>query len=563
MKVVVSPGCVVRQTIFTMRRLLVIGIQLGRRKARAFRDARSRFKSSRTNFARSWCATLGFAFKRVKFLRIDGQTGGSLPGLRPAWHAQMAVTITCLLSVSGQAIEWPLVANVGGRTNVLEGGIKADAIWASDGVKEVTAMVAADSNSYTLGNPGFSTPNLVAARVLASGRWGQIHPMLIEEDSIVNGRPTNPGLQAFGFSGAIKSGESFKIPLPGGSHRWRLEVVANRLGSKLDPVVRVVNRFGKLMATMDDSPGCGRDSWFDFSAGNNGENTIEISDAANAGGDDYFFWLRISADKAFDRYSCPMKSVSENSGPTAKIDDPSNNPEAATMIELPFAASERFERAGDIDWFQFSVRAGEKIVAQAATREIGSSCDAGIALYDTHGTLVSESVGADSAGASITNRFEQAGTFRIRVREISKLGGSNYWYALTIRDFAPGVLLTTDVERIAFNKEGEAKLKINCQRFDYDGAVRLEADSLPDGVTFEQAELPAKKNDVELKLKIQKNKNVPAFQARFSGKMEAKESNQAPPKFRVSTMPALRKLYPLQMFPNAAMDGWIAVNPSE
>jgi hypothetical protein len=174
--------------------------------------------------------------------------------------------------------------------------------------------------------------------------------------------------------------------------------------------------------------------------------------------------------------------------------------------------------------------------------------------------LVAESVGTGSDEASITNHFKAGGKYRLLVREISGLGGNGLFYRLQIKDWTPGVALSSEVERIDFSKEGEAKIKISCKRYDYDGPVKLVVDGLVDGVSVADAVIPAGKNEAELKLK--RAKDVEGFQVRINGQIEQNDAKATEQRFPVSTMPALRKLFPLQMFPCAAMDGWIAVNPT-
>jgi hypothetical protein len=112
---------------------------------------------------------------------------------------------------------------------------------------------------------------------------------------------------------------------------------------------------------------------------------------------------------------------------------------------------------------------------------------------------------------------EQGG--EIAYSDDSPSGGRDSLPSLTA-----SVVLTTATERIDFSKDGEAKIKIACKRYDYDGPVKLEADSLPAGVSFVDDVIPAKKNEGELTLK--RDKPINAFKVRIHGSIEAKESNK-------------------------------------
>jgi hypothetical protein len=240
--------------------------------------------------------------------------------------------------------------------------------------------------------------------------------------------------------------------------------------------------------------------------------------------------------------------------------DGNDTAETAQLTVLPYDGTSLFDHPGDKDWYAVEAKAGQRLVITAQTRKQDSLCDAGLSLFDSHGKLVAESVGTGSDEASITNHFKAGGKYRLLVREISGLGGNGLFYRLQIKDWTPGVALSSEVERIDFSKEGEAKIKISCKRYDYDGPVKLVVDGLVDGVSVADAVIPAGKNEAELKLK--RAKDVEGFQVRINGQIEQNDAKATEQRFPVSTMPALRKLFPLQMFPCAAMDGWIAVNPT-
>ena len=70
-----------------------------------------------------------------------------------------------------------------------------------------------------------------------------------------------------------------------------LEVKAHRLGSRLDPVLRVLDAAGKQLALNDD--GLGKDSRILFTAPAAGEYYAEVRGVTERGGDDFYYLLRI------------------------------------------------------------------------------------------------------------------------------------------------------------------------------------------------------------------------------------------------------------------------------
>ncbi len=469
------------------------------------------------------------------------------------------------LVVSIEATDWPVVIGPVGWTNKVELPDKADEIWLGRGGSGIVVEPKRlDDGRYWFVSPSLANgPSVVASRVRVGGRWQQIRETFIEdrEMEFVMHRPTGRG-----WFGVVKAGEPARIKLPEfRGERCRIEVVANRIGSQLDPVLTVFDHSNKEIARVDDSRGAGRDPRTVIRPWGKGNYTLEVKDIGNAGGPEFFFWLRTRIDIYIDGHGWFMNWLTEPEmiSTSSKLDAP-DIAEKATQLELPIDRIERFDRAKDIDWFGFSARAGDKIIAAVQTREGGGVCDAALGLYSEKGTVIAESVGLEANGPSLTNKVEKSGTYRIKVRELNGLFGPDAFYRVVVRMAEPGVTLTTEAERVEITKEGEAKVKIACKRYDYDGPVKLRVDGLPEGVEIVDGAIVEKKNEGELKLKCPKE--VEAFNIRIYGSMATDSSEKEtkgtkPEEFPVSTMPALKKLFPMQIFPCAAMDGWIAVNP--
>jgi pre-peptidase len=70
-----------------------------------------------------------------------------------------------------------------------------------------------------------------------------------------------------------------------------LDVQARRLGSRLDPVMRILDASGKELANNDDA--VGRDSRLTFTAPAAGDYFVEVRSLSGRGGDDYFYRLEM------------------------------------------------------------------------------------------------------------------------------------------------------------------------------------------------------------------------------------------------------------------------------
>src|SRR5438477_10611504 len=248
--------------------------------------------------------------------------------------------------------------------------------------------------------------------------------------------------------------------------RLSIEIVANRLGSSLDPVVRLLDSGGKELVYCDDDPAVGSDARFGFTAPTAGSYLIEVRDLAYQGGPKHRYRLRVGnfplagapfppgarqGDRTQVRFigrnvegvrpvslRVPQNATrvplnvkfpgGQGSGfvtlatspwPEFMEIEPNDTPETATRIPVPSVVNGRFGRAKDRDWFEFLADTGQRLVVAGKTRSLGSPCDLFLRLFNSDGKQVAE---ADITGANegtLTNRFNEAGTYRLLVEELS------------------------------------------------------------------------------------------------------------------------------------------------
>src|SRR5262245_23529213 len=76
--------------------------------------------------------------------------------------------------------------------------------------------------------------------------------------------------------------------------RIAIEVVAARLGSAMDPVLRLLDSTGRELAYNEDFPGFGADARIDFTAAKSGTCVVELRDTRYQGGPRFFYRLRLT-----------------------------------------------------------------------------------------------------------------------------------------------------------------------------------------------------------------------------------------------------------------------------
>jgi hypothetical protein len=386
--------------------------------------------------------------------------------------------------------------------------------------------------------------------------------------------------------------------------RVSVEVVANRLGSPLDPVVRLLDAVGKELVYCDDDPAVGSDARLSFTAPSTGRYVIELRDIGYQGGPKYRYRLRVGnfplagatfplgaqrgtrtkvafigraveglrpmdallpenatrvlLNAKFRRdQGCGFCALVAGQFPELMEVEPNDTPEAATKIPIPSVANGRFARTKDRDWYEFSAARDQRLIFSGRTRSLGSPCDLLMRLFDGNGKQLAE---ADISGANegtLTNKFSEAGTYRLLVEELSHQGGPDLAYRIEVESFRPGFTLSLETNRVEAMNNGGFEIKVTAARGEYDGPITLSLDGLDNDYVLGNNIIAEKKNETTLKVTIPARVEPGQwFHFTIAGKAQVNESNF---ETTAGTMPALRKLFPLLRYPPVELDGLIAL----
>jgi hypothetical protein len=178
-------------------------------------------------------------------------------------------------------------------------------------------------------------------------------------------------------------------------------------------------------------------------------------------------------------------------------------------------------------------------------------------LLTADGTQIAEGDVSGANEGALTNTFKEAGTYSLLVEELNRQGGPELAYRVEIQPFETGFTLSVETEKIVASPGGTFEIKVTGARRQYDGPITLSTEGLGGDVATESNVIAEKKSDTTLKVKLPERFS-PGQMARFRiyGKAMVNEREFTAP---VSTLPALRKLFPLLRYPPAELDGWIAL----
>ena len=494
----------------------------------------------------------------------------------------------------------------------------ATELWTSFPAK-VTGVSSDDTNRTERGKVAFqiSVPKDVpvgvsAVQLAATNGVSDLHLFMIDD---------LPNVTKNGTNKTMASAQELKLPVAVDGNceetsfdyyafrakkgqRVSVEVVANRLGSPLDPVVRLLDAAGKELVYCDDDPAVGSDARFSFTAPRTGRYFIELRDVGYQGGSKYRYRLRagnfplvgapfppgarqgtetkvmfvgrsvegvrpvhVRVPDNAARVPLSVKfRAGQGSGfvalaagkfPELMEVEPDDTPETATKVLVPCVVNGRFAKPKDRDWFEFSAAKDQRLIFSGRTRSLGSPCDLFMRLFRAEGKPLAE---ADISGANegtLTNKFNQAGTYRLLVEELNRGGEPDFVYRIEIGLFRPGFTLSLETNRVVAASNDSFEIKVTAARREYEAPITLSLVGLDDDFALENNVIAEKKNETTLKVKLPARVEAgQLFHFTIAGKAGAGDADY---ETTASTMPALKKSFPLLRYPPAELDGMIAL----
>ena len=392
------------------------------------------------------------------------------------------------------------------------------------------------------------------------------------------------------------------------------EVMSQRIGSALDPILRILDADGRELAFSDDAAGA--DSRLAWRSEKDGEYLIELRDITYRGGESFSYRLRVGD---FPLVSAPYPMRAEQAK-TTKVaiagessagveprevrlpgdshgrafslatrrpggksssfvtllasdlpelleNEPNNQAKSAARIRHPCAINGRFSSKGDRDYYSIEGQKGERLLIRGETRLSGSPTDLFLRLEKPGGEKIAEAEdqsydpGKDKNKGknyyfdegSLDYTFSENGTVILMVEDLTRRGGPEHVYRVEVRPSRGRFSLELSDTLYHAPAGGDFKVKVHCRRNGYDGPIELEADGLPPGTKAAKARIDKGKTSVELNISLGKN-----LQAGFIGTFRIFTTIQIgkeTERLEAGTREALRKDFPRLFHPPRALDG--------
>lgn len=388
---------------------------------------------------------------------------------------------------------------------------------------------------------GVSAPALVMIDDLptvAEARRTTTHadPQRIEAPVAVEGTCDAVASDFFQFTG--KKGQRISV-----------EAFAVRLGSAMDPVVRVLGPAGREIAYCDDDPATGgEDSHLSITLPADGDYVVEVRDIHYEGGDAHRYRLRVGGDAL-------VRDVDVDDA-TAEVEPNDEPARDAGLLTVPFTVTGRFQKPDDRDSFRFTARKGDRITIKSFARSIGAPCDVSLRLLKENGPTLATSRDDDPGEAAIEHTFTADGIHCLVARELGGLSGPGAVYRVEVTPGAPGFSLSVDVDQVEAPAGGEPSLVVKATRRDYKGDISLSIAS-ESGVTFGTTDGVIKADKLETTLKVKLPLELQAgrlLHLRIVGKRKDDAGSAT-----AENGAALRRLFPRMLYPPPELDGVIAL----
>jgi hypothetical protein len=320
-----------------------------------------------------------------------------------------------------------------------------------------------------------------------------------------------------------ETSDCYKVSAKAGQ-RLTFEMLGHRLGSAFDPQLTLFDaRNGRELpgGYSNDAPGCQTDPRLTYTFKETGDYLVEVRDVLYRGGPEFGYRLRIGdfpcattpipmaakrgskvtvnfagpnsdgippvevtvpADPAVDTvWVAPIGANGLPGWPVALAvsdldeiveQEPNNEQAKATRVPVPGGVTGRFEQKGDVDYYVFTAKKGQRLILEAHTLELYSPTEVYMVLRDAKGTQVA--VTNPMAAPRLDFNPPADGDFFLSVEHLLYAGGPAESYRVTIRPYEPGFSLSMFLDRYQVAQGGHVTIPIALSaRRDYTGPIEV------------------------------------------------------------------------------------------
>ena len=313
--------------------------------------------------------------------------------------------------------------------------------------------------------------------------------------------------------------------------RISFEVLARRLGSPLDSMLRILDLKGRELAYSDDVPGIGSDSQLSYTFSEAGEYLLELRDIRFQGGATFQYRLRIGdfacvtvpypmgikkgapanvgfagssgqdaqpfavnlpADATVHWLNVGAKPAGAKSSGFAVLSvgandelvevEPNNELAQATRVTLGANINGRFDQSNDVDRFVFTAKMGQHFTFSGITRSQGSPSDLYMRLLKADGAEVAMAEDSGPNEGIIDYTFPADGDYTLAVEDLHRRGGPEFAYRIAVTQFEEKFALAAASDTMNIPAGGVGSVLVTATRGKFTGPIVLSLADAPEGI---------------------------------------------------------------------------------
>lgn len=336
----------------------------------------------------------------------------------------------------------------------------------------------------------------------------------------------------------------FKFPAHAGQ-TISMEVMARRIGSSLDPVIRLLDAKGRELAFNDDTPGLSGDASLTYTFKDAGEYTIELRDIKYGAGayrlrigdfpiatvayplavqrgttanvtlagfnvnglptvpvlvapDEPGQWRHVSVKRPGG--SSGFSTLAITNTPQFLEQEPNNLAEQANRVEFGHDINGRFEQPGDVDRFIFTAKKDQAATFIGVTRQQGSPSDLNFKILNKDGGQVAAAEDTGTSEGSVAFKAPADGDFVLVVEDLNHRGGSEHAYRIEVTSTPGQFSLAASLDTLNIPAGGAVMATVTATRTGHAGPIELTAMNLPPGVIASKSVIGPGRNDAVITL---------------------------------------------------------------
>ena len=184
--------------------------------------------------------------------------------------------------------------------------------------------------------------------------------------------------------------------------------------------------------------------------------------------------------------------------------EPNNTRDRATTMNLPGAAHGVIGAMGDVDYFKFAAKKGQKLQLRTSARKtLRSPLDAVVRVRDAKGkSIASNDDNNNSPDSFLVVDIPADGEYFVEIHDHLRAGGADFAYRIELAPPKPTLIVQLPEKvqyqavTLAVPRGNRMALLMRAQRFNFSGKLKLDFAGLPKNVAVEVGEVPAARTEV-------------------------------------------------------------------